>query len=199
MLLEMILYMELMERRLCLLTDSIFFDTDCICAFLWINRESFPEKKFPGKNVIPQEVYKEIDRPTIPHLKTRIDQIISNGSTVIMSMDISSEEYALYRELITYNGRNKVIGSGEAASISLAKKHNGVLGSNNLRDVSYYINKYSLKHITTGEILVESFQKGLITEQEGNTILASMLNKKRKIGANLFTEFLKRSKTDNYK
>ena len=199
MLLEMILYMELMERRLCLLTDSIFFDTDCICAFLWINRESFPEKKFPGKNVIPQEVYKEIDRPTIPHLKTRIDQIISNGSAVIMSMDISSEEYALYRELITYNGRNKVIGSGEAASISLAKKHNGVLGSNNLRDVSYYINKYSLKHITTGEILVESFQKGLITEQEGNTILASMLNKKRKIGANLFTEFLKRSKTDNYK
>jgi len=181
------------------LTDSIFFDTDCICAFLWINGEIFPEKMFPGKIVIPQEVYKEIDRPTIPHLKTRIDQIISNGSAVIMSMDISSEEYALYRELITYNGRNKVIGSGEAASISLAKKHNGVLGSNNLRDVSYYINKYSLKHITTGEILVESFQKGLITEQEGNTILASMLNKKRKIGTNLFTEFLKRSKTDNYK
>ena len=199
MLLEMILYMELMERRLCLLTDSIFFDTDCICAFLWINRESFPEKKFPGKIVIPQEVYKEIDRPTIPHLKTRIDQIISNGSAVIMSMDISSEEYALYRELITYNGRNKVIGSVEVASISLAKKHNGVLGSNNLRDVSYYINKYSLKHITTGDILVESFQKGLITEQEGNTIWASMLNKKRKIGANSFTEFLKRSKTDNSK
>ena len=74
-----------------------------------------------------------------------------------MSMDISSEEYALYRELITYNGRNKVIGSGEAASISLAKKHNGVLGSNNLRDVSYYINKYSLKHITTGEILTLNF------------------------------------------
>ena len=199
MFLEMILYMELMERRLCLLTDSIFFDTDCICAFLWINRESFPEKKFPGKNVIPQEVYKEIDRPTIPHLKTRIDQIISNGSAVIMSMDISSEEYALYRELITYNGRNKVIGSVEVASISLAKKHNGVLGSNNLRDVSYYINKYSLKHITTGDILVEAFQKGLITEQEGNTIWASMLNKKRKIGANSFTEFLKRSKTDNSK
>lgn len=188
-----------MERRLCLLTDSIFFDTDCICAFLCINGESLPEKMFPGKIVISQEVYNEIDRPTTPHLKTRIDQIISNGSAVIMSMDISSEEYALYRELITYNGRNKVIGSGEAASISLAKKHNGVLGSNNLRDVSYYINKYSLKHITTGEILVEAFQKGLITEQEGNTIWASMLNKKRKIGANSFTEFLKRSKTDNSK
>lgn len=154
---------------------------------------------FPGKIVIPKEVYNEIDRPMIPHLKTRIDQLIANGSAIIMSMDISSEEYALYRELTTDSGRNKVIGRGEAASISLAKKHNGVLGSNNLIDVSYYIKKYSLKNITTGDILVEAFQKGLITEQEGNTIWTNMLNKKRKIGANSFTEFLQRSKSNNSK
>ncbi len=170
--------------------DSVFFDTDCICAFLWTNEESLLEKIYPGKIVIPKEVYNEIDRPTIPHLKTRIDQLIANGSAIVMSMDISSEEYTLYRELTTSSGGNKVIGSGEAASISLAKKHNGVLGSNNLRDISYYINKYSLKHVTTGDILVEAFQKGLITEQEGNTIWVSMLNKKRKIGADSFTEFL---------
>ena len=181
------------------MTDSIFFDTDCICAFLWINEESLLEKMFPGKIVIPKEVYNEIDRPTISHLKTRIDQLIANGSAIVVSMDISSEEYALYRELTTNSGRNKVIGSGEAASISLAKKHNGVLGSNNLRDVSYYINKYSLKYVTTGDILVEAFQKGLITEQEGNTIWVSMLKKRRKIGANSFTEFLQRSKLDSSK
>ena len=180
------------------MTDSLFFDTDCICAFLWINEESLLEKMYSGKIVIPKEVYNEIDRPTIPHLKARIDQLIANGSAIVMSMDINSEEYSLYRELTTFSG-NKLIGSGEAASISLAKKHNGVLGSNNLRDVGYYVNKYSLKHVTTGDILVEAFQKGLITEQEGNTIWANMLKKKRKIGANSFTEFLKRSKTDNSK
>ncbi|WP_455031558.1 hypothetical protein [Oribacterium sp.] len=181
------------------MTDSIFFDTDCICAFLWINNESLLEKMFLGKIVIPKEVYNEIDRPTIPHLKTRIDQLIANGSAIVMSMDISSEEYALYRELTTGSGGNKVIGSGEAASISLAKKHNGVLGSNNLRDVSYYINKYSLRYVTTGDILVEAFQKELITEQEGNTLWASMLKKRRKIGANSFTEFLQRSKLGSSK
>ncbi len=116
-----------------------------------------------------------------------------------MSMDISSEEYALYRELTTNSGGNKVIGSGEAASISLAKKHNGVLGSNNLRDIICYVNKYSLKHVTTRDILVETFQKELITEKEGNTIWASMLEKRRKIGANSFTEFLQRSKLDSSK
>ena len=175
------------------MTDSLFFDTDCICAFLWINEESLLEKMYSGKIVIPKEVYNEIDRPTIPHLKARIDQLIANGSAIVMSMDINSEEYSLYRELTTFSG-NKLIGSGEAASISLAKKHNGVLGSNNLRDVAYYVNKYSLKHVTTGDILVEAFQKGLITEQEGNTIWANMLKKKRKIGANSFTEFFQESK-----
>ncbi|ESL02525.1 hypothetical protein GCWU000282_02661 [Catonella morbi ATCC 51271] len=175
------------------MTDSLFFDTDCICAFLWINEESLLEKMYSGKIVIPKEVYNEIDRPTIPHLKARIDQLIANGSAIVMSMDINSEEYSLYRELTTFSG-NKLIGSGEAASISLAKKHNGVLGSNNLRDVGYYVNKYSLKHVTTGDILVEAFQNGLITEQEGNTIWANMLKKKRKIGANSFTEFLQESK-----
>jgi hypothetical protein len=176
------------------LTNSLFFDTDCICAFLWINEESLLEKMYSGKIVIPKEVYNEIDRPTIPHLKARIDQLIANGSAIVMSMDINSEEYSLYRELTTFSG-NKLIGSGEAASISLAKKHNGVLGSNNLRDVGYYVNKYSLKHVTTGDILVEAFQKGLITEQEGNTIWANMLKKKRKIGANSFTEFFQKVKT----
>ena len=175
------------------MTDSLFFDADCICAFLWINEESLLEKMYSGKIVIPKEVYNEIDRPTIPHLKARIDQLIANGSAIVMSMDINSEEYSLYRELTTFSG-NKLIGSGEAASISLAKKHNGVLGSNNLRDVGYYVNKYSLKHVTTGDILVEAFQKGLITEQEGNTIWANMLKKKRKIGANSFTEFFQESK-----
>lgn len=50
------------------------------------------EKMYPGKIVITKEVYNEIDRPTIPHLKTRIDQLIANGSALVMSMDISSED-----------------------------------------------------------------------------------------------------------
>ena len=172
------------------MTDFLFFDTDCISAFLWVNEESLLEKLYPCKIVIPKEVYNELDRPTIPHLKARIDRLIDKGAAKVISMDISSEEYSLYRKLTTFSGENKVIGSGEAASIALAKKHNGVLGSNNLRDISYYINKYSLKHLTTGDILLEAFRKELITESEGNSIWASMLKKKRKIGAASFTEFL---------
>ena len=51
---------------MCLLTNSIFFDTDCICAFLWVENESILEKMYSGRIVIPKQVYDEIDRPTIP-------------------------------------------------------------------------------------------------------------------------------------
>lgn len=149
--LEMILFMEFVERRRYILIDSIFFDTDCICAFLWVNEESLLEKIYAGKIIIPKEVYDEIDRPTIPHLKSKINKLIAKGSVVVRCMDITSKEYELYNKLI--NNSYKLIGKGEATAISLAKEYDGILGSNNLKDIEYYINKYSLKHVTTGKIL----------------------------------------------
>ena len=172
------------------LIDSIFFDTDCISAFLWVKNESLLETMYSGKIVIPKEVYDELNKPSILHLKHRIDQLISRGSAKIMTMDI--------RNLTTISEYNhKVIGKGEAASISLAKKYNGILGSNNLRDIKYYVDKFSLKHITTGDILVKAYEDNLITEDQGNIIWSEMLSKRRRIGANSFTEFLKIKKYDN--
>lgn len=189
---ETILCSAIWERKGFLLTDSIFFDTDCICAFLWVHGECLLEKIVEGKIIIPKPVYDEIDRPSIPHLKRRIDELLAKGSAEIMYLSVDSEEYVLYRELTTFSGDNKVIGRGEAASISLAKKHDGIVGSNNLKDVAYYVKKYALKHMTTGDLLVEAYESGLITESEGNAIWQAMLNKRRQIGARSFTEYLEK-------
>lgn len=45
------------------LIDSIFFDTDCISAFLWVKNESLLETMYSGKIVIPKEVYDELNKP----------------------------------------------------------------------------------------------------------------------------------------
>lgn len=176
------------------MTDSVFFDTDCICAFLWVGNECLLEKMYPERIVIPQQVYDEINRPAIFHLKARIDQLVARGSATIQVMDIESEEYLLYRDLTTISGKYKVIGRGEAASIALAKTYDGILGSNNLRDVAPYVKEFSLKHVTTGGILVQAFNQGLITEQQGNVIWQEMLKKRRQIGATSFSEFLQNNK-----
>ncbi|GBF32097.1 hypothetical protein DCCM_0288 [Desulfocucumis palustris] len=64
------------------------------------------------------------------------------------------------------------------------------MASNNLKDISSYISEFELKHITTGDILIEALEKGFITEDDGNIIWASMLAKRRKLGVLSFPEYI---------
>ena len=68
---------------------------------------------------------------------------------------------------------------------------NGIVASNNLRDISTYLAEYSLKHTTTADILMDAFNRGFITENQGNTIWSNMLAKRRRLGAASFTAYLK--------
>lgn len=171
------------------MTEPLFFDTDCLSAFLWVNNQSILAKLYPGRIVIPSQVYNELSKPKMQELTARVDTMINNGQAVIENIEIGSAEYELFRKLAYFD--NKPIGLGEAAAISLAKEKNGILASNNLRDISQYVTQYSLNHLTTGDILYEALNKGIISEDEGNTIWKDMLDKRRKLGASSFSEFIK--------
>ena len=175
------------------LTDTIFFDTDCISAFLWVNNQSIVEQLYESRIVFPREVYEELNNPRISHLKRRIDNMISRGVARIMDMDIASEEYELFRELTHPSAKGqKWIGKGEASAISLAKAYGGIVASNNLRDVLEYINEFHLEHITTGDILFDAYNSGIISEEDGNDIWQRMLDKRRMLGYCSFSEFLEK-------
>lgn len=188
--LEMTLSMEKMAMNMSS-TNIIFFDTDCISAFLWVKNESILEKLYYGRIIIPRMVYDEMSKPGVSWMKERIDLLIKSGAARICDMDIESYEYDLYLKLTALGENGKVIGKGEASCISLAKKYNAIIASNNLRDVSYYIEKFSLKHITTGDIFIEAYNEKIITEDEGNAIWAKMIAKRRKLGANSFSDYMK--------
>ena len=174
------------------MTDSLFFDTDCISSFLWVRNESLLPQLYPGRIVIPRPVYDELSNPRISHLKVRIDALVSAGQAEIVEIIVGTEEYNMFYKLTVEPDKGqKLIGKGEAASIALAKEDDGIVASNNLRDIGDYVEEFQLKHITTGEILVDAYNKGLITEVDGNTIWASMLAKRRKLGAASFSDFLK--------
>lgn len=173
------------------MTDDLFFDTDCLSAFLWINNTNILEVLYGGKIVLPEPVYQELSNPCVPHIKQRADVLINNNMAFVQSIEVGTEEYELYSCLIKQEKGKKSIGRGEAGGIALAKTYNGILASNNYTDIAPYIEKYNLKHIDTGEILLEALKKGLITETDGNNIWAQMLAKKRKLPANSFSEYLK--------
>lgn len=170
------------------MTDSIFFDNDCISAFLWVEREDILEKLYSSKIVIPKMVYEEMSK--VEKLINKVDTLLSTNIATIKDIEILSDDYNLYLELTKYPQDNKIIGKGEAASIVLAKGSNGILASNNLKDISQYVKKFSLKHITTADIMIEAFEKEIITEDEGNSIWEKMISRKRKIGYPSFTNCL---------
>lgn len=171
----------------------LFFDSDCISAFLWVKGQNLITQLYSKKIVIPKQSYNEIS--AVPHLKKAINTMIVNEDAIIYDMLTDTAEYQLYVDLITGAEGHKAIGDGEAACIALAKEKNGIIASNNLKDIDYLVSSFSLNHITTGGILVEAYEKGMITENEGNKIWADMLNKRRKIGANSFSEYLEKVKS----
>ena len=172
------------------MTNDLFFDTDCLSAFLWINNTNILHELYGGKIVLPEPVYQELSNPSIPHIKQRTDVMISRNDVSVKTIEAGTEEYKLYTALVRGENGQKTIGRGEAGGIALAKTYNGILASNNYKDSAPYIEKYNLKHIDTGQILVEALESGLITETDGNDIWRKMLAKKRKLPANSFSEYL---------
>ncbi len=171
------------------MTEKIFFDTDCLSAFLWVRGESILAKLYSGRIILPAQVYNELKK--VPHLKAKADILKHNGDLQVASMEVATEEYRLYLQMTTAPEKGmKIIGDGEAAGIAMAKQRNGILASNNMRDISPYVKKYHIEHITTGDILIEALEAGFITEAEGNTIWQDMIMKRRLLPSATFSDYL---------
>ncbi|MDD2379738.1 hypothetical protein [Aminobacterium sp. EBM-42] len=169
---------------------KLFFDTDCISSFLWVKEEKILLTLYPERIILPKQVSDELCNPSIPHIKRRVVQLCSEGGLAIKEILAQTDEFHLYCGLaISPPKGEKRIGKGEAAAIALAKTCNGILASNNLRDISRYIEKYNLEHITTGDILIEALKKGHIDEREGNRMWCDMISKKRFLPTSTFTEY----------
>lgn len=172
------------------MTESpLYFDTDCLSAFLWVRNESILTQLYPGRVIIPKQVYDEL--ASVPHLQARNDTLLRQNKIELLEIKVGTPAAELYAEL-TGSPRpdHIIIGRGEAASLALSKTFNGIVASNNLLDITQYIEEYDLQHKTTGDILVEALDAGIISEPEGNTLWTNMLRKRRQLGAPSFTEFL---------
>ena len=55
------------------MTSKLFFDADCLSAFLWVSREDILFELYPEKIVLPKQVYDELCHPSIPHFKWKME------------------------------------------------------------------------------------------------------------------------------
>ena len=173
------------------MTKNLYFDTDCMSAFLWVNGEDILTRLFPGKVILPIQVYHELCHPSVPHFKGKINKLLAHHLIFVQEIVTGTQEYQLYYQLAFSPPKGEpVLGKGEAAVIALAKKHNGIIASSNFTDVGKFARKFGLDLIGTADILVVAFQQGLIDEAAGNSIWSAMVARKRRMPGTSFTEYL---------
>ena len=175
------------------MTDLIYFDTDCLSSFLWVGREFLLIRLYKDRIFLSQQVYREIVR--IPSLKIKVNQLIQSKEFTLSDFQVGSPEHILYTELTKnpIKGR-KIIGNGEASVICVAKCRDGIVGSNNFKDIWEYLDLYHLRHIVTADILYEALENGLISLRESNTIWRDMRNKDIWLPEETFSDYLAKHK-----
>lgn len=175
--------------------DKIYFDSDCISSFLWTNTEGILVSLYGNRIVIPSLVYEELRK--VDHIYNKLQNLISKGVVKTESFGFTTEEFKIYTLLKMGDTKHPKIGTGEASVIALAKCNEATMASNNLKDISYYLQYYKLNNITTADILYEALQNKLIIKAEAEQIWQNMRRKKRKLPYDTFEEWLKNKKTTN--
>lgn len=170
----------------------IFSDTDCLSCFISINRTDILEKLFDNI-IIPQFVYEEFAVASNKNLIKKIDELISKEFLEVKNLTTRTElmNYINFKK----NYSKRPLGKGEASAITLAIMYNGIIASNNTRDVIVLVKEYDIEWIKTGDILKQALDKKIISIDEGDIIWKKMLKKGRYLGKYVtLTEYIE----DNY-
>lgn len=170
--------------------EPVFFDADLLSSFLWVGKEYSLIRLYKDRIFIPEPVVDELKKA--PQLKKKLDPLFSQRLIFETEILIGTPEFELYNKLSNRTDPGYLaIGRGEAAAICLTKTRNGILGSNNLKDISQYIKMYNLKYVTTSSILEELFSQGNISEKEGNSIWHDMIVRRTILPFTTFSDYLK--------
>lgn len=169
--------------------EPLFVDTDCFSTFLMVGQENIILQLYAGRIGIPHQVYEELRK--VLFMKNKVDSLLKANRVMRHHIVMGTDFGDLYLKLTTNPDKGYLlIGSGEAAAIVLTKQYNGILGSNNMRDILPYIRLYNLKHRTSADIMAEALEQHLINEGQGNVIWRDMLQRNRKLPTDTFTQFL---------
>ncbi len=141
------------------------YDIDCLLYFLKIERTDLLEELF-NHIVISNKVFNSLNNPSIPDfIKDNLNNLVDKEFVKVEEISFNTETFDIYYE-IKNDHKNQVLGDGEASSIAIAIKNNGVIAFNNPDAIRNYLEKYNLRCITLEDIFNDLFKKGIISQKE---------------------------------
>lgn len=172
------------------LNKPVFYDTDCLECFLFVDAGYILEELF-SKIIIPEQVHKEItDDNTDSVVKVNFEKL-KDGFVETREIQFASNEYITYKSIERgfWSQTGKVCGKGESAAIALAYLNNGIVASNNLSDVEEYIESLDIELITSSMILSKAVEKSVVSEDTANVLWKGMVDEGIYLPRDSFTDY----------
>lgn len=181
----------------------VISDTDFLSSFLWRNQFGIVTKLFAKLGmdiVIPQAVIEELgysirtrERLQTPliRLNNKKEKVRGAGNIYIRDIDPFSDMGIKYNEL------KESMGQGESAAISMllySEEKPACLASNNLKDISKYVEDYGIILWTTADVLVKAEELGIITHESAINLWNKMLEDNLYLPEGSYEEYSKRKK-----
>ena len=163
--------------------NIILLDADVIIHFLKGSKILLLPKILSGILVILDVVKNELCYS--PQHRTPINNFINFCKIEVRSFPSDPniiKEYACLR---------KSFGDGESACMAYAKYQKCCIASSNLTEIKLYCTNNNIQYLTTMDILVEAFQKGIMTESECDQFIAVVKKQKSKLPYNYIAEYIK--------
>lgn len=160
-----------------------------MASFLYVNREDLLKTNF-SKIIISNIAYKKIASPSCPKLiKESLNGFIEESFIKVEEIHIPSTTFDSYCFIMDHFS-DKIISKSEAAALALAIKNNGMIGCNDLNVFKNCIEKYDLDYISSAEILLNSYQKKIISKDEVSKIWKKMNTYSVPLPTKTFLEYL---------
>lgn len=181
----------------------VISDTDFLSSFLWRDQFGIVTKLFAKLGmdiVIPQAVIEELgysirtrERLQIPliRLNNKKEKTRGAGDIYIRDIDPFSDMGIKYNEL------KESMGQGESAAISMllySEEKPACLASNNLKDISKYVEDYGITLWTTADVVVKAEELGIITHESAINLWDKMLKDNLYLPEGSYEEYCKRKK-----
>lgn len=172
------------------LNKPVFYDTDCLECFLFVDAGNILEELF-SKIIIPEQVYSEIMAENTPAIVKKNFKNLKNRFVEIKEISFLSQEYTTYNLIKKglWSKTGKICGSGESAAITLAHLNNGIVASNNLSDVEEYIESLDIELITSSMILSKAVERDIISKENADDLWKGMINKGIKLPKESFSDY----------
>lgn len=172
------------------LNKPVFYDTDCLECFLFVDAGHILEELF-SKIIIPEQVYSEIMAENTPAIVKKNFKNLKNRFVEIKEISFLSQEYTTYNLIKKglWSKTGEICGSGESAAITLAHLNNGLVASNNLSDVEEYIESLDIELITSSMILSKAVERDIISKENADDLWKGMINKGIKLPKESFSDY----------